>query len=331
MSRAVDALNALGVAVAVVASMWGATLGSERTVQRIEQRAPLTSLTPERDAQGRLGLRDADGMFVPLAHFQRIASGSMVADRVLLDLCEPTRVVALSAAGAANPRWAPRYAGKVLFGSRAPLEQILALKPDLLVVHQLVDASYVARLRENGVQVFALGHMHGLDSLLPMIRALGVLIGAPERANQYAHTLERRMHALHERASRGKTALYLGSYGDKLYGGAGDTSYHDVLAAAGLIDVAARAGLTGWPELSPERVLALDPDLLLTRDGMGRVLCNRTGLSQLRACATQGAVIELPAALLDDPGPSMLEAAEALVEALEQIDAAAKRNSAVSP
>lgn len=318
MSRALDAFNALAVIGAIAASMWGATLGTQRVAQVIDPRSPALAVAPERDAQGRLGLRDADGVFVPLQRYQRIASGSMVADRVLADLCEPTRIIAFSAAGASNPRVAPRYAGKPLLGSRAPLEQLLALKPDVLIVHQLVDASYVARLRENGVQVFALGHMRGLDSLLPMIRALGTLIGDAQRADDYAHTFERRMRALRERVKMPQTGIYLGAYGDKLYGGARDTSYHDVLEAAGLIDVVGRAGMAGWPELSPERVLSLDPQVLVTRDGMGSSLCARAGLAQLRACRTPGHVIELPAALLDDPGPGMLEAAEALQEALER-------------
>lgn len=316
MSRALDLLNVGGVALALGLSLVGTQLGSRASTVRAPSQETL-SLVTERDDRGRAALRDASGVLVPLDDYQRIASGSLIADRVLSDLCEPTRVVAYSEASRANPRTGQRYAGKALLGSRAPLELVLGLKPDLFVVNHLVDAGYIARLRERGIRVFDLGHMRGLDTLLPNIRALGQLIGAPERAERYAHTLQQRMQRLRARGGQRPRAMYMGAYGDRLFGGALGTSYHDVLEAAGLRDVAGEAGLEGWPELSGEQVLALAPERIVTRNGMGRVICQRQGLSLLPACADGRGVLELDGVLLDDPGPGMLDAAEALREAEE--------------
>jgi iron complex transport system substrate-binding protein len=236
---------------------------------------------------------------------------------VLADLCEPTRVVAYTDYGVDKSVSAHRLAGKATLSARASVESVLALKPDLMLVNNLVDPGYVARLREQGIQVFDLGHMRGVETLLPNIRAIGWLTGAPQRGEAYARALESRLTRIAPSpAAPQKRAVYLSVYGDKLFGGAARTSFHDVIHYAGLRDAAAEAGLDGWPELSPERLLALDPDVVLTKPGMGAVLCRQGGLSGLRACNAGGRVVELDGALLDDPGPAILDAAEALAAAL---------------
>ncbi|MET0286291.1 MAG: ABC transporter substrate-binding protein [Polyangiales bacterium] len=296
------ALLALGLAIA-----GGAPRQSEaaRTTAR-----PRNALTPERLPDGSQALRDAKGTLVPLRAYQRIASGTLLSDRVLLELSEPERVVAFTRY-AANTPLGYRYAGKPAIGARDDVERVIALRPDLLIVSDLVDPNYVARLREHGVQVFDVGPMRGLATLLHAIRAIGWLLAAPERAEAYATTLQARLTALSP-GPKGPRTLYLARYADKLFAAGGETSYHDVIELAGLTDAAAAHGLTGWPELTAEGVLAIDPDQLLTRSGMGAALCRHPGLALIRPCQPGGRILELDGALLDDPGPTMLEAAEAV-------------------
>jgi iron complex transport system substrate-binding protein len=308
-----DLLNALGLLLALGV----ATLGAGLRYHDAEPRAlgapgALANLV-ESLPDGTRALRDARSVLVPLRAYRRIASGTLIADRVLVDLCEPDRIVAFTRYAEKTPS-AHRYAGKPVLGARDDVERVLSLKPELLFVNDLVDQNYVARLREHGVQVFDLGPMRGVVSLLPNIRSIGVLIGAAERAARYENQLQERLRkvALEEAGRPQPRALYLSIYADKLFASGADTSYHDVLGYAGLRAAAALAGLRGWPELSAERVLMLDPDVLVTRTGMGQLLCRHPGLDQLRVCRGSGRLVELEGALLDDPGPALLEAAEAL-------------------
>lgn len=319
MKRSVDVLNTLGCCVALACAIYGGSLSTGRGLPDVTREARLAqAVTPEVLSDGTRVVRDATFTPVPLTRYTRIASGTLIADRVLSDLCDPTRIVAFTSHGAANAVYAHRLAGKPHIAARAPVETILALKPDLLSVNNLIDPGYVSRLREHGVRVFDLGHMRGLQTLLAQIRTIGLLIGEEARAEQYAQSLARRMaRVAQDRAGAPRPrALYLTVFGDRLYGGAAESSYHDVMVHAGLRDVAAEAGLEGWPELDSERVLALDPEVLVTRRGMGAVLCRHAGLSQLRPCRGEGRLVELEGALLDDPGPTMLEATEALYDAL---------------
>lgn len=311
----VDLLNALGLVLAVCAATLGAGVRFRASDVRVVRAEKAAAERVEALPDGTPALRDARGVLVPLRAYQRIASGTLLADRVLADLCEPDRIVAFTRYAHKTPS-AHRYAGKPTLGARDDVERVLALKPELIFVNDLIDQSYVARLREHGVHVFDLGPMRGVETLLPNIRSIGVLIGAPERAARYAAQLQERLQNV-ARAQAGLArprALYLSRYGDKLFGAAAETSYHDVLSYAGLRDAAGLAGLRGWPELSSEQVLGLDPDVLVTRVGMAPLLCRHPGLDQLRTCRGEGRVLELDGALLDDPGPALLEAAEALHE-----------------
>jgi iron complex transport system substrate-binding protein len=113
------------------------------------------------------------------------------------------------------------------------------------------------------------------------------------------------------RAER-KRALYLAIYAGKLYGGTRGTSYHDVLTAAGLMDIAAER-YSGWPQYDPEQLLQLDPPLIVTETGMGSQLCNDVWLRRLSVCTgSRSQLVEISNSLIGDPGLRMLDAAEAL-------------------
>src|SRR5688572_27096272 len=111
MSR-LDALNALVFAAALGLSAWGGTLSVGRGVPAPNRGPELhASLAPETLADGTRVLRDASGVAVPLRSYERIASATMIADRVLAELCEPERIVAFTR-HSAEGREGYRYRGK---------------------------------------------------------------------------------------------------------------------------------------------------------------------------------------------------------------------------
>lgn len=240
----------------------------------------------------------------------RIASGSTVGDRLLFDLCPPDHVVAVAARSLEGPH-AHRFAGRTTVRSLDDVEAIVALRPDVFVVDQVGDPRRVERLREAGIEVLQLAPATGLESLLGDIARIGRLCAVPDGGARYANALETRMARIAAGIEERPTAIYLSVYGDRWFGGTTGSSYHDVLTAAGLEDIAA-AQHQGWPQYGVEQVLALDPERVVTRAGMRDAICGHDALRTLRACATDGGVVEVEGELLDDPGPSMLDAAEAI-------------------
>lgn len=301
--------GALAIAAAVAPDRSGMRL--------VSASAPAPGGNPSRKvalAGGGWALLDSTDHPVPLRPYRRIVSTSMISDRLLVELAEPDRIVAVSSAGVRGSPWAHRYAGKAIIEGLGELETIIALKPDLVLMSRFGGPARAAKLRAAGIEVFDLGELHGVSSLIPVTYWVGELLGHPERAELYARTFQRRFagvaDGLGSRPRR--TALYVAAIGPHLYGGTRGTSYHDVLTAAGLVDVAA-GRFKDWPQYRAEELISLDPEVLVTKEGMANGLCLHPGLERLAACSP-GRVLELPPGLIDDPGPAMLEAAERLFE-----------------
>lgn len=301
-------VNVVGVVLVVAASAFaGARAG------RGAGEAATASPAEAEAAKGTVP--DARGKTFPARDYRRIVSASTTSDRILLDLVEPDRVLALSEHGAQHSSQRHRYAGRRTVHSLDELETILSWGPDLVIASGWGDPRRVARLEEAGIPVFDLGQQRGLASLLEQVRTVTRLLAVPERGEAYARALEARMARVACDGGRRPTALYVAPWGGSLFGGTRPSSFHDVLTAAGLEDVAARAW-SGFPQYTAEDLLRLDPEVVVTREGLAAVLCERPGLAALRACR-EGRVIELPGGLVEDPGPAMLEAAELLRDKLE--------------
>jgi iron complex transport system substrate-binding protein len=309
-----DLYNGVALAASIVASMLAA--GDLRTPSqvRVEQVAPRAQpIAQVTLPDGELGVRDASGVVAPLGRYVRIASASLIADHVLWELCEPERLIAVSQRTKESAHFGYRHRERAAIGSPAELESILALDPDLLFINHFGDPRYAARLRDHGIVVFDLGEMRGLQTLLPNMQVIGALLGESGRADALARRFERRLRAVAEDVpAHGRPrAIYLSTYGKQLYGGGAQTSYDDVLRHAGLDNVAASLH-RGWPALSPEQVLSMDPDVLVTKSAMGVELCRFPGLGGLRPCRGEGRIVELDAELIDDPGLPILEVTETL-------------------
>jgi iron complex transport system substrate-binding protein len=265
------------------------------------------------DSRGRTSLVDSTGHPLPPRHYTRIVSTNLVTDRLLLELAEPDRILAFSRAAAERPQDGYRYMGRPIVDGFGPVEALIALRPDLVLTNSFGTPGRSAKLRSAGIEVFDLGELRGVRSLVGAAETLAELLGQPERGRSFARTFVQRMNSVAAGlAGRPrKTALFLSIIGNQVQGGTTGTALYDVLTAGGLVDVAA-ARCRGWPAYSAEQLLALAPDLIVTKQGMSAAVCAFPGADHLPACHEPDRIVELPAELLDEPGPAMLEAAEAI-------------------
>jgi iron complex transport system substrate-binding protein len=315
--RATQWINGAAALLAVGISTWAALLGSA-SGSGARLAPPLlqgTDVAPTVLPDGGRALADATGALIRLGPHHRIASGSPLADPVLLALAAPPDVVAFSSR-APLARDAYRYAGKPSLDPTRRVEHLLALQPDLVLLNSLGEHARIEQLRSAGVVVFDLGPMWGVQTFLRNVTQIGWLVGRPEAARELGARFRARLDAIagHLADRPRRSALYLGMHGNDLFGGTRGSSFHDVLSYAGLIDVAAR-DYHGWPSYDPETLLTLDPEIVVTQTGMRAALCGRAELGRMRACGPQGAVIEVDGQILSDAGLGMLDAAELIHQA----------------
>jgi ABC-type Fe3+-hydroxamate transport system substrate-binding protein len=315
-------LNALGVVSAVGLGLVGLGLaGEDKPVVPAASAVPETTLALVGLANGEKGLRDESGVVIPLRPYRRVVSASTISDALLLEFAAPEQIVAFTQYSGENEVFGYRYSGKPQVDALKNMEGLLALQPDLLLVSTLSSGARLERLRETGLTVFSLGEMRGVESYLRNARAIAALVGRAELGEMYAQSTLGRLQAIARDLpdAERKSAVQLTYYGTKIYGSGAQTSYTDVMRYAGLVDVAA-TGYTGWPAWSPEQVLELDPQVIVTRTGMGQQLCTQASLSHLRACqpgaSGRSGIVELPDALINDPGPGMLLSAERIFAAV---------------
>lgn len=241
--------------------------------------------------------------------YRRIVSLGIVSDAALAELCEPDRVVGVSA-WSTGPT-ARRWAGKPRLRGLDDLEAVIALRPDLVLLStDGSDLDRLERLRAVGIQVVALGAMRGAASYTADVLLVGTLLGRADEARVAGQRLHERLARVADQTRLPPLALYVATYGETLFGGTVGTSYHDVLIAAGCRDAAA-GHYTDWPQYGIEHVVALQPEIIVTKRGMAARLWALPGMAAL----VHTRIIELDGELLEDPGPRLLEAAEALRDA----------------
>jgi iron complex transport system substrate-binding protein len=83
----------------------------------------------------------------------------------------------------------------------ANIDKILALKPDLVLTFSDLQADIVTDLIRRGLNVHAF-NQRTVAGILDMIRMLGTMVGARERAEQLVSDLEAGLDAARERAER---------------------------------------------------------------------------------------------------------------------------------
>jgi iron complex transport system substrate-binding protein len=263
-------------------------------------------------APGISTLTDATGAEVAVREYSRIVSASIIADQVLVEIVDPARLLAVSA-HTLRTRKSSAYADKIGVERAQDIETIIELRPDIVFINSFVDRRHVERLKDARLNVFDMGEMRGLETLPANIRRVAAVVGVPERGERLAKALLEDLAAISkdiDDADR-KRGLYVGIHGDRLYGGTVGSSFHDVVVAGGVIDVAAEAGFRSWPDFTNEQLLSLDPPWVITNPGTEEALCRHPGLQSLRACKL-GQVRSVDTDLLTDPGLGMVEAARAV-------------------
>jgi len=279
----------------------------------------LTPATPPATAAPRARTTtDASGAMFSAGSRPCIASASTVADRVLLALVGADHLCAVATPESCTRPWCLELRGKPRVKTLDDVTALAALRADLIVTANPGTAARLVHLREAGLPVFDLGPSAGLAALHTATLRLGAVLDRDAAAASYWRRFSKRMATVADPTKPRPTALYLALYGSYLAGGARDTSWHDVIESAGLTDAA--SDRVGWPSWTALDVAERDPAWIITERGMGPLLCAREGIAQTAACRA-GRIAEIDGDLLSDPGPTMLDAAEALADRIAELSA----------
>lgn len=265
----------------------------------------------------------------PPARPARIVSLTTPADEVALALVEPERFVAIDAfADDPEASNVVREAGAVRGRMHQPIsaEAVLAARPDLVLLSGWSEPQLESLLALSGVPVQRVGSAGSLAEVRAQIAGLGRVLGEPEGARALIDAMDARLDAVRARgearAERPRVLLFAWSG----YTPARGTLFCELVELAGARCAAAEAGLAGFAPLSLERLLEIDPDLVVVNgyraDGRARAVVPDPALDAdprmrtLRAVRA-GDVVSIPSAHLLATSHHVASLAEDLSSALD--------------
>ncbi|WCS26709.1 ABC transporter substrate-binding protein [Methylobacterium sp. NMS14P] len=219
-------------------------------------------------------------------------------------------------------RFPPDIASKPVVGGRLgfSVDAVVAQMPDLVLVTPARQAAHqlVAPMERLGVPVLVLTS-RSVEEVLGNIRLVGRATGEDERGKQLADALASRLSRVTTSVSNRvcpRLVLITGRLGNGLLLTARPGTYTaDALARAG--GCPALAGRGDLAQVSPEALLASDPDVLLLagRPDELRELKARSGFRSMRA-VREGRAYVVPRAEFLIPGPRTVDGIERLASLL---------------
>lgn len=210
----------------------------------------------------------------------------------------------------------------------ADVPKILALEPDLVLTFSDLQAGIVADLIRAGVAVHAF-NQRDLGGIFAMIRTLGALVGAADKAERLARSLEQRVSKARRHAARRamKPRIYFEEWDEPMISGIRWVS--ELIEAAGGLDIFAEMSLQKNAKdriVSSERVIAAAPDIIVGswcgKKFVPEKVATRPGFAAIPAVRS-GFLREIKSPLILQPGPAALtDGLDALVSIVEEWQAA---------
>jgi iron complex transport system substrate-binding protein len=236
-------------------------------------------------------------------------------------LGEQDRIVGISGY-CVRPPEARREKPRVSAFTSADIGKILDLRPDLVLSFSDLQADIVAALIRQGAAVHAF-NQRAIAEIFDMIRLLGALVGAADRADRLADELEAAIADARRRAmQRSRPLVYFEEWDEPMISGIAWVS--ELIEVAGGIDIFAdrSAGKSAQDRMvTAEEIIAREPDVIIGswcgKKFRPEKVTMRPGFERMPA-VRNGALYEIKSPIILQPGPAALtdglKALQAIIE-----------------
>lgn len=223
---------------------------------------------------------------------------------------EQDRIVGISGY-VVQPPQARREKPRISAFTSADTDKILALAPDLVLAFSDLQADIVADLIRNGIAVHAF-NQRTVAGILDMVRLVGALVGASDKAERLATGLADGVEEARRRAARlpRRPKVFFEEWDDPTISGIAWVS--ELVEAVGGRDIFADRPKGGGARdriVAAEEIIARQPDVIIgswcgKKFRPERVMA-RPGFSDVPA-VRNGALYEIKSPLILQPGPAAL-------------------------
>lgn len=251
----------------------------------------------------------------------RIASMNVCTDQLLVSLADPGQILGLSrfsrdawqSFAADDARRFPALSGGA--------EDILVLKPDIVVASLFDKRSTRELLKQNGLRLVELAVPRNLDEVKAQIRQMGEVTGHPDRAAAAIARLDAALaRARQAGAERHYRVLPLSRRG---FVAGSDSLVSSLLTETGLFNAAGDLGVGSGGFASLEAIVSARPDLLVVSEAgdraedEGRAFLLHPALERFYPSQRR---IVIPERLTVCGGVMLADALDLLVEELRRVE-----------
>ena len=263
------------------------------------------------------GARAAQTAEVP----RRIVSLNPCIDAILLEVADPAQIRALSHYSHDSAQSSASEAARRFPVTYATAEEILLLKPDLVLASMHSSPATRRAMEKMDIPVASFGVPATVAESHAQIREVAARVGHPERGEALIRRIDKALEALRPKTNGPLVPTLIlqpGGFSPGL-----GTLQDDLLALAGLRNASAQYGVDFWGVVPLEALVANPPRLLLigeeatpSSDGGDRLLSHPV----LRRLEGRMVTSPYPRHLLYCGGPTLLEAARYLRLARNALD-----------
>jgi len=238
----------------------------------------------------------------------RVVSLDYCADQYVLKMVDPARILAVSV-DATKPFSYMREAASGVTQVQPSAENILALKPDLIVRSYGGGPNATAFFEQAGLPVLQVGWVNDMDGVKRVTRDMAHGLGADDLGEEMVADIEARLLALHTKGEQ-PAAFYMTPGG--VTSGPGSL-VHEMLVEAGLSNF---MDAPGWHDLPLEALARTQPDMV----AFASFNSHKTPWSSARHPIARLQVRDLPTARIEGAWTAcgawyLVDAIEALSEA----------------
>ena len=200
-------------------------------------------------------------------------------------------------------------------------EQLVSLKPDLVLLAEINTPEQVSKLESLGLNVYYLSNPKTIEDMYVNLQIVASLTGHEKDTATLIESLKSRVAAVDEKiksASTKPVVFYeLDSTDPAKPYTVGPNTFMDLLITrAGGINITTAAGIQdSYPQLSVEQLVSSDPDLIVLGDSMWGIsvesVGQRPGWEKLKAVTGQK-VFPFDDNTVSRPGPRLVDGLEAL-------------------
>jgi iron complex transport system substrate-binding protein len=205
---------------------------------------------------------------------QRIVSCSLFTDELLMPIADRNSLLGLTVFSTDESvsnivdqaRGIPFYVGSTLNA-----EYFISMAPDLVLGAAWNSQEVLKQLKDAGIAVFMVRFPVTLEEIKARIGTLAAVVGEQGRGNDLVHWMEGKLLASRKKLAEKHPAkrLTVLDYNGIYQSASGRGSiFNDMLGQAGLVNAAAglKEDQWGMVSLSREKILELDPDIIILPD-----------------------------------------------------------------